>query len=1106
MIKTATLPLRGTRTNALVLPITFRGPNLTGAVLSGVVLQNWDNNPAHPEISLPNGVGAGVTGLHLVGSATVDGVIETSYELTIAAADMAALPLPAELGTDLEYVWCLDVTPPGGVEQRYLEGPFIIGGSAAGTGAVDGAIVTIDDQDVLVSIEGIDLVAQFVQTAVDAADTAQNWAEGTGAPGGAGTKSAKGWVNSLLADAGFIAVAADMVLGTGSKIAAVAADLLLGAASKIAIVAADLALGASSLIAQAPASAAAAAISATAAAASAASVPAGAGILLVGTGLPANNLGTTGAYYYDQSSGLTYGPKSATAWPLGAVADVNAGWSHYDLTSNAAYPSTLMPITRANPATALATNLCYHDAPGSAYQTFSAGQPIRRADLGTMWMPQSRNVFLNSTAPVDQPSIAVPVAKVIVWAHFAPGVTVTTAANGAVGTGFGPLTSGVPQVLNITTAGNISVTHSGAGTWNVCQVEYNPNVSFMQNSIATPLIITAGTAVTRDWDYSQTAGALLAAFQASAGSFVFEISRIETQTGFGRNPGLVGFSAGSSSVAINGTASMAYRGAAVSTTMANQAWNTGAGSSQKLGFAWSAGSSTFGAGDIIPVADAVAFNNGTAVAAATIGGLASGQQCLGGWIKRIKWRTANDRVSDRALFDQYTATPIPSYANSAAKLYRQALPGNALPNAKTGVAAVRANTRDSIFLFPGTSHTAGVEPGTDPHRNSMPAKVAARLTSQYGIPARLAGWLCNNNSPPNAGASVYYPERITYSAGWSPYGVTLGGAPPKTSTSGATVTDAAPGTTDTYHFLYWTFPGYGSWTFTDGNGHSKTAAGETAYTATIATTTMTVSAVASGYLQAGDVLVGAAAGTTIIKQLTGPAGGAGTYQVSISQTVSTPTTIKSIGARAATLGPADGVVRGSNTFTYTSNDALPKTLIGGLERDSLSRSVLCINGGTTLRTAVTLALDAMNAGAAENSVLAVIRLLGTLVGIDFLHLEAVTNDASGGTDETIYTSSIQTIVAQALVFGDVMVSGDPPTAPGTIPQATQDRFNWLLYKAAYAFGVTINAMPDVLGPRLKWANMGFYKSDGTHFSGSGVLTGNGDIFGNIVADFIGANV
>jgi len=265
---------------------------------------------------------------------------------------------------------------------------------------------------------------------------------------------------------------------------------------------------------------------------------------------------------------------------------------------------------------------------------------------------------------------------------------------------------------------------------------------------------------------------------------------------------------------------------------------------------------------------------------------------------------------------------------------------------------------------------------------------------------------------------------------------------------------------------------------------------------------MTVSVLGTGYPQVGDVLTnGPTAGTTIVSQLTGTTGSTGTYQVSTSQTFASGT-VKSIGLRALTLAPADGVVRGTNTFTMTSNDALPKTACGGLERDSVVRSVLCINGGTTLRTAVTLALDAPNSGAAENSVQAVVRMLAP----DFTHYEAVTNDAGALSAEALYTSSVQYAISQALAFGDVMVSGDPPTAPGTVSQALQDRYTWLLYKAAYAYGVTINAMPDVLGPRLKWANIGFYKSDGTHFSGSGTLTGNGDIFGNIVADFVAANV
>lgn len=830
------------------------------------------------------------------------------------------------------------------------------------------------------------------------------------------------------------------------------------------------------------------------------------GTHLTGYGLPANNFGANGDDYTDLSTGLVYGQKTNSTWPLGATADVNAGWSHYDLSLGATYPTALLPITRANPSSALATNLCYHDAPGSLYQTFSAGQPIRRTDLGTAFMPQSRNVFLNCLTPVDQLAIAVPAGKIIIWSHQDAGVTVTSAASSAVGSGFGPVTSGVPQVLTITTPGNISVTHAGTGTWYVCQVEYNPNVSFTNNSIATPLIVTAGAPVTRDWDEAITASGLLNAFKAPSGSFLAEISRVEAQTGYARTPGIVALT-GATWALVNGASGFGYRGAAVNAPLGNQAWNTGAGANQKLGFAWGSSSSTFGAGDGMPVIDSTAFNNGTSVTSAAIGGKGdgSGQQVLGGWIKRIKWRSAFDRVDDRSLFDQYTATAIPTFANSGAKLFRQQIPGNALPNMKTGVAAVRANTADAIALFEGTSHSAGVEPSTGPSANSMPAKVAARLWSKYGIPARYVGWFGNNNSAPSAGASPYRPERLTFSAGWSGYGTQLGGASMKTSTNGATITDVVPGISDTYNFFYWTFPGYGGWQFSDGNGHAKTAAGETAYTASISGTTMTVTALGTGYPQVGDALTnGPTAGTTIVKQLTGAANGTGTYQVSVSQTIAS-TTIKSIGPRVTTLGPADGVVRGVNTFTYTSTDSLPKTIGGGLERDTLVRAVLCINGGTTLRTAVTLALDASNSGAAENSVQAWVRMLGTL-GLCFTHYEAVTNDASAVTDEALYISSVQYALSQALAFGDVMVSGDPPTQPSVLSQASQDRYTWLLYKAAYAYGVTINAMPDVLGPRLKWANIGFYKSDGTHFSGSGALTGNGDIFGNIIADFIAANV
>lgn len=66
------------------------------------------------------------------------------------------------------------------------------------------------------------------------------------------------------------------------------------------------------------------------------------------------------------------------------------------------------------------------------------------------------------------------------------------------------------------------------------------------------------------------------------------------------------------------------------------------------------------------------------------------------------------------------------------------------------------------------------------------------------------------------------------------------------------------------------------------------------FSATIAATTMTVASVSSGVLLSNGINIagsGVAAGTRIVSQLGGTTGAAGTYTVSISQTVSSPTTM-----------------------------------------------------------------------------------------------------------------------------------------------------------------------------------------------------------------------
>lgn len=98
-------------------------------------------------------------------------------------------------------------------------------------------------------------------------------------------------------------------------------------------------------------------------------------------------------------------------------------------------------------------------------------------------------------------------------------------------------------------------------------------------------------------------------------------------------------------------------------------------------------------------------------------------------------------------------------------------------------------------------------------------------------------------------------------------------------------------------------------------------------TGSIATTTLTVTALTSGFLYPGQtILTGAAAGTTIVSQLTstepsGNLGGKGTYTVSISQTVAS-TTLTATSTVLIGLSASCAWKQRSDNFTYRAT-ALP---------------------------------------------------------------------------------------------------------------------------------------------------------------------------------------
>jgi microcystin-dependent protein len=97
-------------------------------------------------------------------------------------------------------------------------------------------------------------------------------------------------------------------------------------------------------------------------------------------------------------------------------------------------------------------------------------------------------------------------------------------------------------------------------------------------------------------------------------------------------------------------------------------------------------------------------------------------------------------------------------------------------------------------------------------------------------------------------------------------------------------------------------------------------------TGSIATTTLTVSAVGSGLIQIGDILsgTGVTANTKVISQLTGATGGIGTYTVDTSQTVSSTTITATVPDAGRTIGSGqiDAFPSHTHTVSLTNSGAL----------------------------------------------------------------------------------------------------------------------------------------------------------------------------------------
>ncbi len=284
-----------------------------------------------------------------------------------------------------------------------------------------------------------------------------------------------------------------------------------------------------------------------------------------------------------------------------------------------------------------------------------------------------------------------------------------------------------------------------------------------------------------------------------------------------------------------------------------------------------------------------------------------------------------------------------------------------------------------------------------------------------------------------------------------------------------------------------------------------------AVTGSIAGTTLTVSAVATGVLAAGQTISGSgiAAGTTIVAQLTGTAGSTGTYQVSVSQTVGS-TSITASGGGLTVSAVVSGTLAvgqtltGSGVTTGTTITALG-TGTGGTgtyavnDSQTVGSESITANGGTLTASAVTgtLAVGDVIAGAGVtlgNHITAAITgtggsgtyfvSVGDTVGSEAMTVSgagvAVTFDSvSGGfkiasgitgaaSTMSFASGALATSLSLTEVTGAVLSQGAAGTTPSTFMNAVLDQSkNWAQFMTLFNPDASGNANKQLFAA---WTN------------------------------------
>lgn len=159
---------------------------------------------------------------------------------------------------------------------------------------------------------------------------------------------------------------------------------------------------------------------------------------------------------------------------------------------------------------------------------------------------------------------------------------------------------------------------------------------------------------------------------------------------------------------------------------------------------------------------------------------------------------------------------------------------------------------------------------------------------------------------------------------------------------------------------------------------------------------------------------------------------------------------------------------GANNWTITTTSTSPVVIVGCYAYDSTASVFIMHNGGGSGY----LASDIANSNYSG-----VISQIGPVVA----GIEAVTNDASGGTAVATYVTSLNAAIAA--LPGDKFMFTDPPsrTSGGATPisQAAQDKYNNLARSCAWAANIPILDTYAAMSPGgwTQWQAQGFYLDD-----------------------------